>query len=434
MKKIKKFISKHLLISKEISISKPIIFFSITVILIGGITLGGIFLNDKITQNKLELNLAQNAMEIASLREQRALKLADEKEKLAEKERDQRIIAEENAEQESIARLIAEKKRKQEETTRKIAEQELATQEARTIELNSDKDGDGLSYQEELSAGTLDTNTDSDSDGINDKEDINPAGGGRYIAQHFEWYYNNSTWTWDYSIHEDWYEYYKNKPRTSHGLEYVTENDPFIKEVAKMLKDEAEKNGYSTTLFITSFVQGLSYVKDSYTSFDEYPKYPVETFIERNGDCEDTSYLTASLINASGYGSALIELSNHMAIAVKFDTSHGGNYYELTDGRYYYFETTGEGWVLGETPLEYQHEQAKITNVWNGETTYSYPKYKKPCDPSTNYPGYYYSEGDIYRDSQCTNKTSCLPSIYSGRYWDGYSFYIDSYCTTLFSY
>jgi len=358
------------------------------------------------------------------------LKIEEAKRKSVEEELGETIIAkkeaEEKAEEEAAKRAEEEAKRAKEELERKIAEQKLSAKEAEEQRLNADSDGDGLTLREEQGLGTSDLNKDSDYDGIKDGEDLHPAGGGRNIPQNFSWSYGGQNWTWTYSIHEDWYEYYKKKPRTPHGLEYVTENDPFIKEIAKALKEGAEKEGYAVSLFITSFVQSLPYVQDAYTTFDEYPKYPIETFIERNGDCEDTSYLAASLVDASGYGSALVELPGHMAVAIKAASSYNGYYYELDDGRYYFFETTGESSGLGDMPPEYINAQAKITKAWDGRTINSYVKYKKPCDRSPDFAGYYYDGTNYYSDSQCNRLAYCLPykeyyvnpQITTKLYWD----------------
>ncbi|MFH1509711.1 MAG: MAP7 domain-containing protein [Candidatus Nealsonbacteria bacterium] len=324
-----------------------------------------------------------------------------------------------------------ESKRKQEELARQVAEQEVLAKEMEEEKMSADKDGDGLSYRQELDQGTLDTDMDSDGDNINDNEDAHPAGGGRKDPQYFEWSYGGTTWTWTHSIHDDWYQYYKNKTRTSHGLEYVTEEDPFIKEIAKMFKEESNREGYATSLFIASFVQGLSYVEDYYTSFDEYPKYPIETFIDRNGDCEDTSYLAASIINASGYGSALVELPGHMAIAVKAVSSYDGYYYQLNDGRYYFLETTNDKFKLGDMSPEYKDEKAKVTRVSDGSVFYIFPQYEKPCDVSSDFSGYYTDGNDIYSDSNCNNIIYCV--FYEDWYYDYRfkNFYWDSNCNQI---
>lgn len=351
-----------------------------------------------------------------------------------------RKAAEEERAQEEEARKMAEAETKKEEAARKFAEERAnqerearEAQEEQQSEMAADNDNDGLSYREELSKGTSDTNSDSDDDGIMDAEDKNPAGGGVHNVQVFEWRYGGQNWTWKASVHEDWYWYYKskNQPRTPHGLEYVTPDDQFIQEAASQLRQGADAGGYDIVLLIASFVQGLPYVEDSFTGFDEYPKYPVETFFERNGDCEDISYLAASLMNAATRDSALVELSGHMAIAIKAGSEFDGMYYEIDGERYYYLETTRDGSALGEMPAQYINVEAKITRVRDGEVIYAYPQRQVACNASQDIPGYYYSDGKFYSDEQCANKVLCLP--YSGYYYSNNTkkLYHDSACTQL---
>ena len=161
-----------------------------------------------------------------------------------------------------------------------IKEQQLSEKEAEERRMSADNDGDGLTYREELKRGTSDWNTDSDGDGIIDSEDLHPAGGGRNIAQTFAWSYGGYNWTWTEYLHEDWYEYYKAKPRKSaESIEYITSNDPFIKRISnRILEGVAGKSDIHPTWLAVSFVQNLPYVKDIFTGYDEYPKYPRNLF------------------------------------------------------------------------------------------------------------------------------------------------------------
>lgn len=350
-------------------------------------------------------------------------KIEEAKRRIAEEQLGVAKLAEEKAEQKAQQEAI---KRSQEEMIRKAKEQELASKEAQEKTMNADNDNDGLTYRRELELGTSDWSIDSDDDGIKDGEDAHPAGGGRSIAQNFEWEYGGTTWTWNYSIQEDWYEYYKNKPRTSHGSEYVTENDPFIKEIAKTLKETADKENYHLTSFIVSFIQSLPYIEDYYTAFDEYPKYPIETFVERNGDCEDTSYLFSSLIQATGIGTALIQFHDHMGVGINTAHSQSGYYYSIGDEWYYYYETTSSGWQIGDLPEEYIYEKAKVIKIWDDSIYYLIPQRIKPCYASSSFLGYYSDGEDYYSDSRCNYLAHCLfykgyyinPKITTKFYWD----------------
>ena len=116
--------------------------------------------------------------------------------------------------------------------------------------------------------------------------------------------------------------------------------------------------------YLISFVQSLPYTVDKETTLaDEYPRYPVETLFDRGGDCEDTSILVATLPDNMGYDVALLHLKDdqHMAVGIVLPSGYG-TYYGYNSKRYYYIETTGEGWGIGDFP-------PKLT----GSNTFIYP-------------------------------------------------------------
>ncbi|HUS79527.1 MAG TPA: hypothetical protein VM050_12805 [Patescibacteria group bacterium] len=100
----------------------------------------------------------------------------------------------------------------------------------------------------------------------------------------------------------------------------------------------------------------------------------METLADGGGDCEDTSILTAALLNSMNHPVVLIGLPDHMAVGV--DVPASGAYYPYNGSRYYYLETTGEGWELGGIPSEYEETSASIfpleplailTHDWSAE-------------------------------------------------------------------
>lgn len=110
-----------------------------------------------------------------------------------------------------------------------------------------------------------------------------------------------------------------------------------------------------------SFVQNLKYTTDIRgTGFNDYPKYPIETLVEQEGDCEDTSILMANLLRSFGYGTKLIyatadmtdgDAGGHMAVGIKGDDDVGGTYYNDDNGnRFYFIETTAPNTPIGEAP------------------------------------------------------------------------------------
>lgn len=379
---------------------------------------------DMVWKNRDEKKILEQELEFSNIKREQAENRADE-------EATAKVEAQEKAQQEEILKNQAEAKAKQEEYEKKLREQELSEKEAEERKMNADNDNDGLTYREELSLGSSDWSNDSDGDGIKDGEDMHPASGGRNIPQTFSWSYGGYDWNWTANLHEDWVEYYREKPRVDHGVEYVISEDPFIKEVANEIKDGAVSNDVNKTWLAVSFVQNLPYVDDIYTGYDEYPKYPVETFFEKNGDCEDMSYLAASIVDAMNIGSVLIVLPGHMAIGVWMDCDNSGTYYQLNGKCYYYVETTNNTYMAGDIPSEYKNTRATLIEIPSGKRSNVYPTYKKPCESAIDFPGYYYSNGNFYRDSSCNSLITCLP--YEDFYYNNNTekFYWDSSCVQL---
>ena len=168
------------------------------------------------------------------------------------------------------------------------------------------------------------------------------------------------------------YDDYKGIPRppTANYSVYVTHplDDTSMNNLVKMIERVAEKEGFSElekVEFATTFVQSLPYTSDSVTtSYDEYPRYPIETLVDNGGDCEDTSILLASLVNTIGYGVILIAYpGSHCAVGVKGGEGIHRTYFKYKEGKYFYVETTNTGWGIGAIPKEYAGVKAKIYDM-----------------------------------------------------------------------
>ncbi len=188
------------------------------------------------------------------------------------------------------------------------------------------------------------------------------------VSRTYKWSFARKEWTWELSLPQSLYDYYRGLPRspTPNYSVYVThpQDDPYIDGLVVKLKDAAAKEGYSeseTVEFAAAFVQSLPYVTDNVsTGYDEYARYPIETLVDNGGDCEDTAILMAALIRDLGYGVVLLNLPKHVAVGVAGDESVHGTYWELNGTKYYYLETTGENWGIGEIPDEYRTARATI--------------------------------------------------------------------------
>ena len=188
--------------------------------------------------------------------------------------------------------------------------------------------------------------------------------------QNFEWKYGDYTYYWNLSIPKSLYDAYVDVSalrRTSKGVAgygfLTTTEDPYVQMLASKLNESATEEGlgvFETVSFVLAFVQSLQYTSDNVTTnYDEYPRFPIETLVDYGGDCEDTSILFATLMLALGYGAVYINPLHHVAVGVLGDDIDG-YYYTYDQERYYYCETTGNGWGIGDMPDEYQNGTAKI--------------------------------------------------------------------------
>ncbi|RLF59205.1 MAG: hypothetical protein DRN37_04100 [Thermoplasmata archaeon] len=192
-------------------------------------------------------------------------------------------------------------------------------------------------------------------------------------------YYKTYSWTFGFksfslsvNIPRESYAYYSHlkvdrSPESSSEIAlFVTPDDEVVMEVADTLHSLAQEHGYDydkTADFVLRFVQSLEYTYDNYTTpANEYWRFSVETLVDETGDCEDTSILYASLMEALGYDAVLVLLPGHAAVGIA-GTDHAGYYYTYNGVNYYYCETTGSGWNMGEIPDEYKEESATIVQV-----------------------------------------------------------------------
>ncbi len=171
-------------------------------------------------------------------------------------------------------------------------------------------------------------------------------------------------------------EYFRHKQmrHTSNGVmdyaNWVTYESPVIKEFAKYVTQNL-KTPEEKAQRLLDFVHSQIY--DSRIEMErDYVKYPIETMVERNGDCEDLSILAAALIKSVGLDVSLVyilplegEKSTHMAMGVVGEFK--GRHYELEGRKYYYTETTGTDWLtnrsnwkIGEMPKEYGTRPAYV--------------------------------------------------------------------------
>ncbi len=186
-------------------------------------------------------------------------------------------------------------------------------------------------------------------------------------ARFFRWFYEGRSWTLSLRMpFLDLEGLPQERAITAYGqyLNYVKPNDRTVKAVSEILKFYVETAGYLSydeVSFVLAFVQEMPYTSDEESKGDNYPRYPVETLLEGGGDCEDTSALFASIMGSPSfnYGAALLIIDDHMAVGIRGNEGVGGTYFQKGTKRYYYCETTGKGYAIGEVPDQYVGAEIK---------------------------------------------------------------------------
>jgi len=193
------------------------------------------------------------------------------------------------------------------------------------------------------------------------KRQVNPflQRKGPVLVMRYTWQFRDETFHLAISIPESLINYYREKDHDIPPEDwYILASDPLddivISTLIRQLRDLASEAGYASRgdllQFVIRFVQALPYSHDvATTGYDEYPRFPIETLADAGGDCEDTSILMATLLMELGYDVVLFLIPGHVGVGVEFENG-SGFYVEHEGKRYYYLETTGYGWNIGELP------------------------------------------------------------------------------------
>ncbi|MEA1957395.1 MAG: hypothetical protein U9N01_03455 [Euryarchaeota archaeon] len=186
------------------------------------------------------------------------------------------------------------------------------------------------------------------------------------FTRDYEWEYDGYTYGLTFNLYPKVYEIFKERERTRDYDLFASDyySKEFIKTITEGLEDYAKENDLTNAeipYFIISFVQDLPYTSDNVTTgFDEYPRFPYETIYDDGGDCEDTAILASAMLNELGYGVALLQFPEHMAVGVKCTPSAGQSYYTYQGIDFCYLETTGENWDVGKVPPNVKSAKAIV--------------------------------------------------------------------------
>ena len=183
----------------------------------------------------------------------------------------------------------------------------------------------------------------------------------------------NVTYELNVAVPEYLHDYYVEK---SHRLTSSTGFPNFVtpyalQPIADRLWDiyDNEEDFANGALMI---VHQITYVETTPT------KYPVETMVDGQGDCDLFSLIAASVMKAGGLDVVLLyyEEQTHMNIGVHLscapqDARDSVYYVTHDDTRYYVAESTGgnwkDGWRVGECPTDLKQVSAEVLTLENAE-------------------------------------------------------------------
>lgn len=172
------------------------------------------------------------------------------------------------------------------------------------------------------------------------------------------------------SIPEDTYNHYLTQDHAVYSLNdykrFVTPN--MFENIATSIAQYA-KTDLAFIQAALEIAQQIPY----HTWADKLAQYPMETMVEDQGDCDDKSYVFASILLARGYYVILLHFEkakagglDHMAVGVAisdFKAEYTATYWSHEGRKYYYCETTNEEWKIGQLPDDYEGMSAHILDV-----------------------------------------------------------------------
>lgn len=153
----------------------------------------------------------------------------------------------------------------------------------------------------------------------------------------------------DYSVPK--YITFKKSIIENNTFKNNTDDTGRLKELSNTITQECNKNEICEIESIYKYVTKIPY----YTS-DNPTKTPVEVIVTNSGDCDEKSFLLATLLKEKKYKSLLIFTKQNeiyhtfLGIEIKNyqDENHKNTFLKIEKQKYYYAETTLSGWEIGK--------------------------------------------------------------------------------------
>ena len=182
----------------------------------------------------------------------------------------------------------------------------------------------------------------------------------------------STTYRLTVSVTETLYEYYSSKDHNLYSYDFSKFVTP---DALKPIADDL----WSIYSNEEDFANGVLMILHQIPYVESDPqKYPVETILENEGDCDLFSIVAASIMRAGGLDVVLLllEYQDHMLVGVHLpespkDARSQVYFYKHEEKKYYVAETTGgnweNGWRVGECPEILQRSAAKVIPLTNYE-------------------------------------------------------------------
>lgn len=152
----------------------------------------------------------------------------------------------------------------------------------------------------------------------------------------------------DYSKNEKYISFGKYNINSAAAID-ETDNTGKLKNLAKAITEDCKEEELCKVKRIMTFIEKIPYIAG-----ERLAKKPIEVINTNSGDCDEKTYLFATLAIESKLKPILIYAQKDniyhafIGIQIKEDTEEKMTYLEINDKKYYYLETTWNEKYIGK--------------------------------------------------------------------------------------